>query len=59
MDENPFQDREYVKLDWVRIGEWVKIKKKMVDLENWHVYQIGRIENWQMKKTAGLKKWQV
>ena len=43
MDENPFQDREYVMLDQVRIGEWVKIKRigsriGGLDLEYWHVY---------------------
>ena len=38
MDENPFQDREYVKLDQVRNGEVVKVKR------------IGTIKKWKMQR---------
>ena len=50
MDENPFQDRELVKVDLDRIGELVK-------LQNWQKDRLGTVElKWNSYRIGSIPR---
>ena len=61
MDENPFQDREFVKVDLDKIGEQVKLRKEQIKRMpsfggylGWNINRIGLDE----KQLVKMIKWQ-